>query len=89
VWLPANPWGRAFGCAYAAAGIVGMAIYVLAYMTDVIPTYAVMRGFVYAPVGVAVVARVTSFKWPFAVYLPAVLVAGLLAAEFFVGSNQP
>ncbi|MFB6720770.1 hypothetical protein ACFCV3_11440 [Kribbella sp. NPDC056345] len=89
VWLPANSWGRAFGCAYAAAGMIGMPVYVLAYITEVMPTFAVMNGFVYAPVGVALVARVTSFKWPFAVYLPVVLVAGLVAAEFFVGPNQP
>ncbi|MFF1815803.1 hypothetical protein ACFVWG_00815 [Kribbella sp. NPDC058245] len=86
LWQPANPGGRAFGSAYAAAGIVGMPLYVLAYVTDVMPTVAVMGGFLFAPVGVAVLARVSSFRWPFAGYLPVVLVAGLLVAGFF-GSN--
>ncbi|GAB3940956.1 hypothetical protein GCM10029976_059450 [Kribbella albertanoniae] len=89
VWLPANSSGRAFGYAYAAAGIVGLPTHILAYMTDVTSTYAVMSGFVYAPIGVAILARITTFRWHFAVYLPVVLVAGLLASEFFVGSNRP
>ncbi|MET7278720.1 hypothetical protein ABZS29_10865 [Kribbella sp. NPDC005582] len=88
LWLPANPWSRAFGYAYAAAGVVGMPIYLLAYQTGVMPTLAVMSGFVYAPIGVAVLARVTTFRWPFAAYLPVILLAGLLAAEFFTNSNS-
>jgi hypothetical protein len=44
-----------------------------------------MSGFIVAPVGVATLARISNFRWPFLLYLPGVLLGGLFASEYFVG----
>jgi hypothetical protein len=48
-----------------------------------------MGGFLFAPLGVAALARACSFKWPFILYGPAVLLSGLFASEFFVPLPTP
>lgn len=89
VWLPANPWGMAFGRSFAAAGIIGIPLYVLAYLERLagLPSEAVMGGIMLAVGCVAVLARISSFRWPFLLYLPVFLLTVLFTSEIALGQS--
>ncbi|MFK4088476.1 hypothetical protein ACI2LF_30460 [Kribbella sp. NPDC020789] len=81
LYEPTNPFGRGFGLAYATVVTLFFALYFLIDDMEVSSAYCVGSAMFAAPAA-AVLGRISSFRWPWWLYVITVVVITPFAGEF-------